>query len=68
MFSACAPDEQFVQSAPSQGLKPILVQISTARLSRFHYTAVMYGLEAVPFREASFSAARKAVPFVWIGY
>jgi hypothetical protein len=33
----------------------------SAAKSRFHYTAVMYGLKAVPFREASFSATCKAV-------
>jgi hypothetical protein len=45
----------------------------SAALSRFHYTAVMYGLklaaarQAVPFREASFSAAfEAAVGHTWL--
>src|ERR1700722_5423158 len=36
----------------------------SAAKSRTHYTAAMYGLKTVPFREASFSGACEAVPFV----
>jgi hypothetical protein len=39
MFSGRGPDEHFVQNAAYQGLKPILVQISTARLNRLRENA-----------------------------
>jgi hypothetical protein len=39
MFNARAPDKHFAQNAVYQGLKPILVQITTARPNRLRENA-----------------------------
>jgi hypothetical protein len=43
---------------------PVLRREQPSAAKAEFITAVMYGLKAVPFREASFSAACEAVPFV----